>query len=279
METDNIQAVIDAVRGGTPAQELAVVGTKKHVLITGAGQFASEVETIDLEHGLPKPARKRGKVQVFDAASFNNVLKDNGDAGNVAIYFDRNPDKPSVVAILNGHGKQGPGWGDFRVEIVFRHTPQWVKWKANDGKMLQQLAFAEFVEENLEDIAEPAGATMLEVAQHLQVIRNVNFKSRVALTSGAFTFQHAQDDQTSVGAGDVTFPQNFTLGIAPVFGLAAYKVPARFRYRISEGKLYLGYKLQRTETIMAQIVEDVIAKIERGANVSVMDGLPPAETA
>lgn len=275
---DNIEAIIEAVRVGTPPQELALVGIKKHVLIYGHGDHQSRIEAIDMETGLPAPVRKRGQVQVFDAASFNQVLADNADAGNIAIYFDRNPDKPSVLAVLNGNGKSGPGWADFRVEIVFRATSQWVKWKKFDGMMVPQLTLAEFIEENLEDIADPPGAKMLEIAQHLSVIRNVNFKSKVTLTSGAFTFQHAQDDTASVGAGDVTFPQDFTLGIAPIFGLTAYKVPARFRYRIEDGKLKLGYKLQRTESMMAQIVEDVIAKIERGANYSVMDGLPPPAT-
>lgn len=270
---DNIQAIIDAVRTGTEPQELATVGTKKHVLIHN--RDTSEVVTVDLEAGLPAPSRKRGSVTVFDAASFNNVIKDNSDAGNVAIYFDRNPNKPSVVAVLNDNGKAGAGWGDFRVNIEFRPTPQWVKWKANDGKLLPQVDFAEFIEENLEDIADPAGATMLEISQQLQLVRSVNFRSKVTLQSGAFAFTHDQDDKASVGAGSIDVPQTFTLGVAPIFGLASYSVPARFRYRIEDGRLKLGYKLQRIETMMAQIVEDVIAKIERGANISVMDGLPP----
>lgn len=271
---DNLQAVIDAVAAGKGFETIASVGTHLHVLVHGHGNIPAQVQTVDLETGLPAPARKRGKVVVFDAASFNQVLADNGDAGNISIYFDRNPDKPSVVAVLNGHGKKGAGWGDFRAEIAFRHTPQWVKWKARDGKMLPQVDFAEFIEENMEDIADPAGATMLEIAQYLQVIRSVNFKSKVTLASGAFQFQHDQDDTAK--AGDLAIPQDFKLGIAPIFGLAAYSVPARFRYRVTDGKLTLGYKLQRVETMMAQIIEDVIAKIERGANVSVMDGLPPA---
>jgi uncharacterized protein YfdQ (DUF2303 family) len=269
------QAIIDAVRAGTTAQTLATVGTKQHVLVTGHGHLPSRVEIIDLEAGMPTPSRKRGRVTVFDAASFNQVIADNADAGNIAIYFDREPNKPSVVAVLNGNGKGGPGWGDFRVEIEFRATPQWQKWRKHDGSLLPQVEFAEFIEENMEDIADPPGATMLEIASQLQLIRSVNFRSKVTLQSGAFAFTHDQDDKASVGAGSIEVPQTFTLGIAPIFGLASYKVPARFRYRIVEGKLRLGYKLQRVESMMGQIIEDVIGKIERGANVSVMDGLPP----
>ena len=273
---DNLQAVIDAVRAGTPAQTLATVGTISHVLVAGHGDHESRIETIDLETGLGAPSRKRGTIVVFDALSFNRVLADNADAGNVTIYVDRNPDRPSIVAVLNGHGKNGAGWGDFRAALSFRQTPEWAKWKANDGKLMPQVAFAEFIEDNLEDIADPAGGVMLEIAQQLQVVRTVNFKSKVTLQSGAFNFRHDQDDQASVGAGEIAVPQEFTLGIKPLFGLASYRVPARFRYRIQDGKLTLGYRLQRTETMMVQIIEDVVAHLDGGEHAAMVDGLPPA---
>ncbi len=268
---NDMQAVIDAARQGAAQQVLdATAGVVFLPSRTNGGG-----QVIDLEEYQPKPRRKRGRVTVFDAASFNLVLRDNADAGDIAIYFDRNPLKPSVVAVLNGNGPKGPGFGDFRCAIEFRPTPQWVKWNALNGKLLPQVDFAEFLEENLEDVADPAGALMLEIATQLQVVRSVNFKSRVTLSSGAFVFQHDQDDTAKVSAGQIDVPQVFTLGIAPIFGLAAYRVPARFRYRIEDGKLRLGFKLQRVETMMEKIIGDVIQKIEVGANISVLDGLPP----
>jgi uncharacterized protein YfdQ (DUF2303 family) len=268
---NDMQAVIDAARQGAAPQ---VIDAEAGVVFLPSA-VGGQGRVVDPEEYKLTPRRKKGHVVCFDAASFNQIIKDNGDAGNVAIYFDRNPLKPSVVAVLNGNGVTGPGWGDFLVSIEFRPTPQWVKWSKNDGQLLPQVDFAEFIEENMEDIADPPGAAMLEIASQLQLIRSVNFRSKVTLQSGAFAFTHDQDDKASVGAGSIEVPQTFTLGIAPIFGLASYKVPARFRYRIVEGKLRLGYKLQRIESMMSQIIEDVIAKVERGANVSVMDGLPP----
>lgn len=269
-DNNDMQAVIDAARQSVEAVQL----DNEVVFLPTAGDGQGTV--VDLEKYKPTPRRKRGTVIVFDAASFNQVIADNSDAGNIAIYLDRNPDKPSVVAVLNGNGKAGAGWSDFRCEIAFRSTPQWLKWKSIDGKMLPQVTFAEFVEDNLADIAEPAGAAMLEIATYLEAVRSVNFKSGVRLSSGAIQFQHAEDIEAKVGSGQIAIPETFTLALAPVFGLPAYRIPARFRYRIQDGKLTLGLKLQRVEDMMAQIIEDVIAKIERGANVSVMDGLPPA---
>ena len=279
MDTNSMKAVIDAAVASAAPTKLTEAGTVQWWLVPGVGGAESDVHEVNTAGALGKPTRKRGTVTVFDAASFNQILMDNGDAGDIAIYIDRNPDKPSVVALLNGHGKGGPGWGDFRAAIEFRATPQWAKWRAIDGKMLTQVLFAEFIEDNVEDIADPAGATMLEIATYLEATRSVNFRSGIRLSSGAIQFQNAEAIDAKVGAGQIEIPEKFTLGVAPIFGLPPYKVPVRFRYRIQDGKLMLGIKLQRVEDMMAQIIEDVIVKLERGSNVSVMDGLPPAALA
>lgn len=271
MENNDMQAVIDAARAGQAPVEIGnTAGLKTVYAPRGDRNF-----TISNEAGALAPIRKRGTISVFDAASFNQVIRDNADAGNISIYLDRNPDRPAVIAILNGHGTSGPGWGDLRAEIEFRPTPQWAKWKAIDGKLLPQASFAEFVEDNLEDIADPSGASMLEIVTYLQATRTVNFKSGIRLSSGAVQFQNLEDVQASVGAGAVAVPETFTLGISPIYGIPPYRIPVRFRWRIQEGKLSLGVKLQRTEDMMTRIIDDVVTKIERGANVSVLEGKAP----
>jgi uncharacterized protein YfdQ (DUF2303 family) len=240
-----------------------------------------EIKHIDLEPTLPAPSRKKGTVTCFDVASFNQLIADNSDAGNISIYLDRNPVKPAIVAVLNGHGKpadgkSATGWGDFRVQIEFRKTPQWLKWSGIDGKMMPQVEFAEFVENNLADIVEPPGATMLEIATYLQTTRSVDFKSGIRLSSGAIQFQNLESLDTKVGAGNIEVPEMLTLGLQPFIGSGGYKIPTRFRYRLNDGKLTLGIKMQRIETMMDELIETLIAKIERGANISVLDGLPPS---
>jgi uncharacterized protein YfdQ (DUF2303 family) len=271
MDVDNMRTVVDTATKAAAPTEL-FRGTDRVVISTAA----RGVETVDLSPTLPAPLRKRGTVKVFDAASMNQIIADNSDAGNIAIYIDRHPINPAVVAVLNGHGKGGAGWSDFRVTIEFRPTPQWKKWTAIDGKMLDQEDFAEFIEDNLDDVATPPKADFLDIVTYLQATRTVNFRSGVRLASGAIQFEHAEDVQAKVGPGSVAVPSEFTLGIAPVFGMPSYEVPVRFRYRLRDGTLTLGIKLQRVETMMARILEDVVQKIEKGANISVLDGLPPS---
>jgi uncharacterized protein YfdQ (DUF2303 family) len=214
-------------------------------------------------------------TQVFDAASLNMTIADNSDAGNIAIYVNRDPNKPTVVAVLNGHGKGGAGWGDFRAEIAFRFTPQWAKWRGIDGKMMGQADFAEFIEDNMADIADPPGAQLLEIVTYMQAKRSADFKSALQLSNGAVQFQNLESIDATVTAGSIAVPTNLMLQVAPLFGSPVYKVPVRLRYRLTDGKLTLGVKLQRVEDLMVDVIGDVVKAIEIGTNISVFEGLAP----
>jgi uncharacterized protein YfdQ (DUF2303 family) len=252
---ENAQAIIEAARLSDKAQPIATVGAVQHWLIPN--QQGAQVQKISLEAGLLAPMRKRGTVTVFDATSFNSVLAVNHMDG-IAIYVDRDADNPKIVAVLNGNGEAGPGWGDFRAEIAFRFTPQWKKWRHIDGTMMPQTDFAEFIENNLADIVSPAGAEMLEIAQYLSAKRDVDFKSAIRLSSGQIQLQNLENINANVGAGQTAIPEMIQLGIAPVFGLPPFRIEARFRYRISDGKLKLGIKLQRIEDTMKAVVDDMV---------------------
>ena len=277
IENKDMQALIEAARQGVAPVPVTASATAPLIYLPNAERGEGEITS--LERYLSTPLRKRGTVEVFDPASFNQVLRDNEGAGNVAIYLDRNPDKPSVEAVLNGHGKDGAGWGDLRCRIVFRPTPQWAKWKAIDGKLLGQTEFAEFVEDNIADIVTPSGAQMLEIVTAFQATRTTAFRRAVRLSSGQVQFENVENIEAKVGAGQIAVPEELTLSLAPLQGSPVFAVPARFRYRLEDGRLRLGIKLQRLEDLMRDVIEDVISKIERGTNVSVLEGVAPAAVA
>jgi uncharacterized protein YfdQ (DUF2303 family) len=266
------QVIVDAARRG---QEPIFLnnGTLAFVPQLGDGKFVS------LEKFADKPARKRGTATVYDALGLNTLIAQNTDAGDITIYCHRDPENPSIIAVLNGGGAHGPGWGDARIQVVFRPTPQWVKWKSIDGKMMSQIEFAEFIEDNLEDIADPPAAEMLEVATYLQATRSADFKSGVNLSNGTVKLTNLEDITAAVAGGEKPVPASFTLGISPILGSAIFSVPARFRFRINNGKLTLGCKLQRVEDLMQQVLDDVVAKIAPREGMNIVDGLPPGTNA
>jgi uncharacterized protein YfdQ (DUF2303 family) len=258
-ENSDYQAIIDAARAGVNP---VTIGKNEDLIFAplasppGGGSGA----VIDLRQFAATPRRKTGTIVSFDAGSFNAVVDANADAGTSTVYIDRDINCPKIVAILNDHGEL-PGWRDLRVSLDLRKTPQWIKWTSMDGKMVSQQDFAEFIEDNLQDIAEPEGATMLEIVTYLHATKTTDFKSGIRLSNGNVQFMNVENTEAKVGAGRIEVPETFKLAITPFQGLPLFAVPARFRYRITDGKLTMGLKLQRLENLMTQVLDDVIAGI------------------
>ena len=270
MEIDNVATIVDVAQ---KAANTITLASNSHVMIVRDPALGLKV--VDLEPLNTAPFRKKGHVKVFEAESFNKVMADNAVAGQAMVYINPDANAPAIVAVLNGHGHAGPGFGDHRVSIEFRVTPQWAKWKAIDGKMLAQSDFAEFIEDNLSDIASPSGAEMMEIVTYLQATRTVDFKSGVKLSNGTVQFTNNEDTVAQVGPGNIAVPDIFEIALSPVFGVTPFKVPARFRYKIEDRKLKLGFKLQRVEDVMATIIRDIEAEIVLPEGVGKVYGIAP----
>lgn len=270
MDVDNMQAVIDAARAG---HDLRILDKSEHHQIIYTPTHGVQVVALE-KHG-HAPHRKTGSVTVFDADSLNLLLVDNHVAGASTIYVNPDANNPAIVAVMNGNGAAGPGFGDFRVSIGFRTTPQWAKWKGIDGKLLPQTDFAEFIEENIGDIATPDGATMMEIVTYLQATRSVEFRSGVKLGNGAVQLTNNESVDATVGAGNIAVPDVFEIALSPIFGVTPFKVPARFRYRIQDRRLTMGFKLQRIEDVMAQVIADIENEIVLPEGVAKVYGIAP----
>lgn len=271
MEAKGIEAIIDLARDSAVPQVVArTAGGKIHLLVPGRGVHGNQIVVVDTALDA-QPGRKSGDVSVFDIASLNALMAEN-TGGDISVYVDRDARAPAIVAILNGHGRGGPGWGDHRVSVQFRHTPQWKKWMEIDGKFLSQSEFANFIEDNLPDIRDPAPGDMLEISQFLEITRTTSFKSVTRPKSGVVQFKNESND---VSASSMELPDTITLFIAPLFGLPPMEVSARFRYRIADGGLKLGVKIQRREEIIAQILEEMVVEIALPPGAVIVEGVAP----
>jgi uncharacterized protein YfdQ (DUF2303 family) len=270
MEPSDMQAVIEAAQRGVTGTVLFEQDGIKYVSLQFNG--ATKIEGIKVRDHAAVPFRKSGIVLVFDIESLNKLLAENDDAGATTVYINRDAIKPAIVAVLNGAGKTGPGWGDFRASISFRPTSQWSKWAGIDGKFLSQADFANFIEDNLLDVVDPAPADMLEISQFMEVTRTTSFKSVTRLSTGLVQFRNEAND---VAAEHIKVPETLTLSVAPMIGFGAIEVKARFRYRIENNTLKLGIKLQRVEDIMDGILNGMVEGIVLPPGAVMVEGVAP----
>lgn len=228
------------------------------------------------------PARKRGFVHVADVASFEHYYRKHADEDS-EVFADIG--RTTVTAVLDAHRARAsmdetsePRWQDHRLVLDLEMTPEWRAWHGNDRTMMSQALFAEFIEDHIADInpfGPCTGADLLEMAQQFQAVNKVQFSSGTRLATGETQFGYTETIEAKAGQrGQITIPGAFELGIRVFDDLDPYKVKARFRYRMNDGALQLGYHLDDPERKVRDAVQLVVQKVSDACGVTIMSGRP-----
>ncbi len=165
----------------------------------------------------------------------------------------------NVTAILDYDRPDSPSWRHHEVTFAPSVTDAWAAWTSKNGRWMPQTDFADFIEDHVEDVVEPTGADMLELARNLSMKRNVEFQSKVNLTNGDVQFNFTQETSTgSSERGTITAPETFKIGLRPYMGFDGFQMECRLRYRISdEGKLTFAFKILKLEDVKEKAAERV----------------------
>ena len=271
------QAIIETARLSTTPHPVEAGGL--YVVPTAHGHT---VVDLTADEYLELPRRKQGTVTVHNVASFAQYHGKHSDDDS-EIFADLAT--TSITAVLDAHhpndemyGDTGARWQQHRLVLKLAVTPEWAAWTAGNATLSPQAMFAEFIEDHITDIAADGpctGADLLEMAQQFQACTRVQFSSGTRLSSGETQFTYAETIEAKAGQrGNITIPGAFELAIRVFDDLDPYRVKARFRYRISDGALLLGYRLNDPERIVRDAVELVVAKAEEATGVTIMRGRP-----
>lgn len=251
-----------------------------------AFKLRDRVEVVDLtDKHLAQPRRKTGTVNVVDAASFAIYHRKHADSGT-EVYADINKD--SITAVLNAHQAtegvifrdETARWGDHRLILTLNRTPGWDQWIALNGKDLDQVGFAEFLEDHLPDIVAPSGADMLEMAMKFQATSEASFSSAIVLQNGdrQLTYTDVTNARAG-GGGQVEIPKSFTIRLRSYEDALPIDITARFRYRVRGGRLTLGYLLDKPEERLKEAFRQVVATVAADLEIPILQGVPTAATA
>ncbi|MFF7946974.1 DUF2303 family protein [Streptomyces griseorubiginosus] len=265
--TDNAQVIVDTALRSTAPHDLEA--GKYYAFVTPGG--LQKVDLTGPEY-TGKLARKTGTTTVRDAESFLAYWTKHRD-DNSEVYADN--ERLTVTAVLDANAADEPRFGGHRLHLALRETTAWKQWLRNDGELLDQETFAEFLEDHVPEVLEPAGAEMLEIAQSFQAAQKVDFQSAARIGSGQRQFQYVETIQSKAGQkGQLTVPETFVIGLIPFEGSDGYRLTARLRYRIGQQGLRLGYKLDRPDEIRAKAFADVVKAIGEQIDTAVMNGTP-----
>ncbi len=226
------------------------------------------VEKDDDNRLLAAPRRKIAKVRLHDADSFIDYLKRHGSLADSTIWCVANYKLGTVsfTGILNDNGEEEAksAWRDHRATFSPEFSEEWVRWVGMHKKPFNQTDFAAFIEDNLKDIASgencPTGAQMLEMAPSFEANQDMRFKSAIRLQNGGVQMSFAQDDDAQTLQKMQAFDR-FSIGFPVFWNGDAYRVDARLRYRVREGKLTFWFELLRQDKVLEAATQTLIKQI------------------
>lgn len=228
-------------------------------------------ELKSLEHMLAAPLRRSGNIRLNDVDSFCRYVKEEVTA-QTRIYGSYSFKK--FVAVFNDNmGAAHPGWRDYSAIYECPTSVEWNTWTSWNGKQMSQEQFAQFIENNLPDIAQPPAAEMLEVSRTLEAKKKVNFASGIRLSNGQNELTYEETVEGSAGKGKFKIPEEFTIGIPVLEGGLRYAVQCRLRYRIGDaGKLAMWYEIIRPHKIIEDAIKEVWTNIEGQTEMKIFNG-------
>ena len=218
------------------------------------------------------PTRQRGIAVFNDVQSFIAYVADLRTP-STRLYGKVNP--PAFQAVFNDHELGAPGFRDAVASYACPLSAEWKTWIQKNGRQMSQEEFAQFIEDNLPDIAMPPAAEMLEVSRSLEAKKKVNFASGIRLSNGQNELTYEETISGTAGKGKLAVPEEFTVGIPVLESGPRYAVTARLRYRIGEGgKLAMWFDLLRPHKVVEDAAAEVWKTIEQELGLTVLNGEP-----
>jgi uncharacterized protein YfdQ (DUF2303 family) len=245
---------------------LAVKASGAHTIRTDDGRefllvpagFADK--EISDPHGLklstPRYIHQAVTVQALDSlVEYVNVFK----TPNTMLFADIMAN--SITALIDYHGRDQKAQNvAHRVTMALPYSEEWKLWTSIDGKMMGQLEFARFLEENHPDIAQPNAAELIEMARDLHAARNIKFTKVVRTDSDNENF--TAEDTTTLGSrssgGGIELPRQFTVRIPVYFGEEAIDMSAFLRWKVGDEGMQLGIKLWRPEHVRQAMFKQIV---------------------
>jgi uncharacterized protein YfdQ (DUF2303 family) len=256
----------------------------RHIIIYPSEQ-GWERETINFDKDQPAPARQTGTQIACDEQSFISLVNDFVSAASptkIYVYGDPKGTKPpAITCITNDADADHNAWRDHRITYTPTTSLAWDCWTSHQNKLMDQLAFAEFIEDNNADIRTVEGyanpAQMLNFARALEINRDRSLKSAVNTTTGGMKMIFV-DTETQATAEQIDAHRRFKIGI-PVFwnGLqadAGYEIECRIKLRQTGPKVQFWYEMVRPDLALQTALADILQAIGKETEITPLFAAP-----
>lgn len=260
------------------ATDLPVTGTETDSIATLAVQAAGRAEILTTAKGreyLITPDRAPQDVTEPNAVS--PILPDHirqavtvQTADSLADYVNRfatpetllfaDIDQDLIVAAVDYHAPGAAKHLDHKASLKLPRSMEWKCWADVDGKLMGQLDFARFLQENAADIVAPDAAEIMEACRDLHAVRKVNFTKAVRTQTDNENFEYTDETEARTRGG-LELPTEFKVAIPVYFGGRYVELSAFLRWKLDDGQLTLGVRLHRPEHVRQAMFKEVVLDV------------------
>jgi uncharacterized protein YfdQ (DUF2303 family) len=228
----------------------------------------------------PAPRRLRGTATFTELASFIAHVNRFKDGASVIFADTVTPTLTAVLDYSQGGGEVAPRWGQHRSVYTLPLSAKWQLWLRHDAEPMGQEAFAQFVEDHLEDIRSPSGdsgeSDLPAAAELLTMARNLVIRSRgeFSRSINPVTGEYALVSKHENTSESTKIPRGFLLGI-PVFEAGApYALEARMRFSMLNARPTFAYALANPDEKVRDAFNEVRTLAEARTGLPVLAGSP-----
>jgi uncharacterized protein YfdQ (DUF2303 family) len=219
-----------------------------------------------------RPRRIKAHPKFVDAQSFIKYFNDFSEDQS-RIFAEEKTAK--ILAILDYHSAIDlAAWCQHQATLQLQKSEEWTLWNAHNEQLKSHEDFAQFIEDNLPDITNPAGAVMLEMVRTLTASAEISCESALRTNAGFKVHFNEVVKGTAGPAHDVEIPEKFTVSIPVYIGSPKVDLTARLRYRLASGKLTLWYDLYRAAAVERAAFASVRDIVAAATETVVLNGVP-----
>jgi uncharacterized protein YfdQ (DUF2303 family) len=271
-------------------------GSTFKVLVVPDGREVQSLKELQ-DRYRSRPERRKGTSVMKSIDSFIKGVNRYKNP-NVSLVFAvlHKVGEAQLVAVIDYHppGPNGTdaGWGEHCFLYAFPVSDEWTAWTSKSNKPMSQEEFANFLEERLPDICEPAealpgakkhatqlGIDLASPATLVQLSRTLTIKVGKKVTTqrnpatGEVNLAFEEKHESAEG-GPVRVPGGFIIAIPPFKQDAPYQLAVRLRYRVVDERVIFTLAVQRIEAAWDAAVGRACEKVEKETGLTLLYGSP-----
>lgn len=267
------------------------------VLAVPKGRTLHSVQKF-LDEARDMPRRRVGQSSVRSARALIDFTNRYKNAETSVLFASPDRKAPSITTVFDFHPQSSDhldaGWGEHRCRYVCELSHEWQAWQAMHGKTVDQVTFAQFVEDRVADVVavDPnderlsafaalmsgtyaTPGELITLSRGLQISSDIKVREAVSLSTGVISVMYEETHSRTGAGAPQTIPNLFVLRLPVFLAGPLFFVIARLRYALTPNGLRWSVHLHRTEQIFDDAFSQTIDEVREGTELPVFLGYAP----